>query len=104
MRFYSIIMIMMFTLITNTYASSYDREQVLELEEICLQAQSGILKGAKEKKINTCIEVDKLEEAYCHRFFKDYGGGKYKPANVRNKLRELPECIEAFNARKNMKR
>jgi len=104
MRFYTIIIIMMFTLTTNTFASSSDRERVLELEEICLQAQSEILEEAKEKKIKICIEVDKLEEAYCHRFFKGYGGGKYQPANLRNKLRELPECIEAFNARKNLKR
>ena len=104
MRFYTIIMIMMFTFATNTFASSSDRERVIELEETCLQAQNEILKEGKEKKINTCIEVDKLEEEYCHRFFKDYGGGKYQPANLRNKLRELPECIEAFNARKNLKR
>ena len=104
MRFYTIIMIMMFALTTNIFASSSDRERVIELEEICLQTQSEILEKPKEKKIKICIEVDKLEEEYCHRFFKDYGGGKYQPANLRNKLRELPECIEAFNARKNLKR
>lgn len=104
MRFYTIIMIMMFTFTTNIFASSSDREHVMELEEKCLQAKNEILKDEKERKINTCIEVDKLEEEYCHRFFKDYGGGKYQPANLRNKLRELPECIEAFSARKNLKR
>jgi len=104
MRFYTIIMIMMFTLTTNTIASSSDREHVMELEESCIQAKNEILGKVKEKKIKTCLEVDKLDEAYCHRFFKDYGGGKYQPANLRNILRELPECIEAFNARKNLKR
>ena len=94
----------MVTLTTNTFASSSDREHVLELEGKCRQAQNELLSGPKERKINACIEVDKLEEAYCHRFFKDFGAGNNAPATLRNKLRQLPECVEAFNARKNMDR
>ena len=104
MRFYTVLIMMMTIVTTNTYASSYTRDEVRELETLCTDAQNEFLKKPKEKKIKTCMEVDKLEEEYCRRFFKDFGAGNNAPANIRNKLRSLPECVEAFNARKNMKR
>lgn len=104
MKFYTVLIIMMTMFTTNTFASSSEKERVNELEEICLQAKNEILKEKRDRKIQTCIETDKLDEEYCHRFFKDFGAGNNAPANLRNKLRQLPECIEAFNARKNLKR
>ena len=106
MKFYTMIMFMMFTLTTTTFASSYERERehVQELENSCLQAQNKLLDVEREKKIKICIEVDKREEAYCRRYFEKYGVGNYAPADIRNKIRALPECVEAHDARKALNR
>ena len=76
----------------------------MNLDALCTQAKNEVLEEKIDSKVKTCIEVDKLEEAYCRRFFKDFGAGNNAPANLRNKLRSLPECVEAFNARKYMER
>jgi len=107
MKIYGImLMIITSTFSTNALSSDDESARIKELDDICLQVRTEKLKVVQEKKINTCINVDKKDEDYCRRYFKDYGWGSKTAAGTRNRrlFSQIPECIEAFDARKNRKR
>ena len=86
--------------------SDAEKARLRDLDDRCLQARTERLKVVQEQKIQTCIEVDKQDPDYCRRFFKDYGWGSVTASGTRNPrlFDEIPECIAAFNARKDRDR
>ena len=101
--------LILFMGITVTYAGiSKDEEdaRIKELDEICIQTRAELLKPVITAKVEDCVNNKNKERAYCERFFKDYGwGGMTGNGTSRNTrfFDQIPECIEAFEARKNRK-
>lgn len=107
MKSFGITIIALITTVTAYASSSEDeRERIKELDEICIQVRSEKIKEAQKEKIELCVNVDNLERAYCERYFKGYGWGSKTASGNRNVrlFDQIPECIEAFNARKNRER
>ena len=94
---------------TVTYAgTSKDREdaRIKELDDICTQTRTELLKPVIASKVENCVNNKNKERAYCERYYKDYGWGNITYGGHRNVglFDQIPECIEAFKARKNRKR
>lgn len=98
--------IFIFSITTYASSSDHERESIKKLDDICLEVRTEKLKVVQQEKIETCVNVDKKERSYCERYFKDYGWGSTTASGNRNArlFDQIPECIEAFNARKNIKR
>lgn len=74
-----------------------------ELEEICKKTRTEKLKVVQAKKIEECVNIKNKEREYCERYYRDYGWGNKtgKFSRSISLFEEIPECIDAFNARKN---
>ena len=96
--------------ISVTYArSSHDEEddRIKRLDAICIQTRTEMLKPIIASKVEDCVNNKNKERAYCERYYKDYGWGNMTGYGTRRNAQffdQIPECIEAFNARKNRKR
>ena len=102
-----VITLILLTATSLSYASAYDEEskRLKALDDKCIQVRTEKLKPVQQEKIELCVKNDKRDRAYCERYFKDYGWGSATALGRNPRLYDqIPECIEAFNARKNRKR
>ena len=79
-----------------------DEASVKELELRCEQAREAKLRPLRDAEIAKCKETPGRDPEYCERFFKDLGNAARLP-NGTTKPRlfdDLPECVAAFEARK----
>ena len=88
-------------------AAAADEAAVRALEQQCEVAREAKLKPLRDAEIKRCIEEQRREADYCHRYWSDYGNaqrlanGRYQP----RMFDDLPECVAAYKARRdfNMK-
>ena len=80
--------------------SAADRaEQQTTLDAACEQARERRLAPERERFVEECVaKKQKPDRASCERFYSDYGARSGKRAPL---YYDLPECIEAFEFRKN---
>jgi hypothetical protein len=67
------------------------------LDEACEVAREKKLAPLRQQNIETCVEKQKKERAYCERFYRDYGA---RSGNRPPLFTDIPECVEAFEYRK----
>ena len=77
-----------------TLAGNGDNQ--LQLDRECERAREEAMVPMREEAIAQCIGQGKKSEAECREYYKDYQGPPNRPALFYN----LPECEEAYRARK----
>ena len=93
-----------------TYAnSSQDKEdaRLKHLDNICNEARIELLKPVIASKVEDCVNKKNKDRDYCERYYSDYGWGNVTGYGRHRNARlfdQIPECIEAFDARKNRNR
>ena len=105
MRSLYLVIILVFPLSVQASSAKEERERIKKLDDRSLQVRTEKIKTVQQQKIETCVKVDKQDRAYCERFFRDYGWGSRTSSGNRNVrlFDQIPECVEAFEARKNRK-
>jgi hypothetical protein len=80
-----------------------DKESdVAALEEQCEVERQAMIKPLRDAEIAKCKADPRNDEAYCERYWKDYGNA-VRAVNGRMVPRmfdDLPVCVAAFKARK----
>lgn len=82
-------------------ANDDDREiRQQQLDNACEAARAELIAPLRKKAVAECVEK-KQDQAYCERFYRDYGerGASGRPA-----LYDIPECVQAFEYRKHQER
>jgi hypothetical protein len=75
------------------------RQRQAELDAACEEARERRLAPERERFIEECVAKEqKPDRAACERFYSDYGAQSGKRAPL---YYDLPECVEAFEFRKN---
>ena len=83
-----------------------DEAQVRKLEEQCESAREARLKPLRDAEIERCIEEQRNDPGYCQRYWSDLGNAVRLP-NGRVQPRmfdDLPECVAAQEARRQLNR
>lgn len=80
-------------------------ERVRALDQRCVEERRAALKPVQQQKIAECVAAGK-DPGYCQRFYKDYGWGTVAGGGRRTErfFDDLPVCLEAFEARKAIKK
>ena len=87
-------------------AAADDEATVRKLEQACEEAREARLKPMREAEIKRCIEEQYKDPGYCQRYWSDLGNavklpnGKFQP----RMFDDLPECLAAQEARRNLNR
>jgi hypothetical protein len=85
-------------------ATAEDEAAVRELEQRCEAVREAKLKPLRDAEIERCIEDQRREADYCHRYWSDYGNavrlpnGRFRP----RMFDDLPECVAAHKARRDL--
>jgi hypothetical protein len=100
-----IVMLLVTVAFSTAYAGSSqkERERIKKLDAACAQAKEKALKPYREAHIRACIDKDKLEPAYCKRYFETFQLDSLTDIETGETVyfNQLPECEAAFQARKN---
>ena len=74
-----------------------------DLDRACEEARAEKLEPEKRKKIEECKADKKNDPRWCEQFWADYGhGGKTGPKVRQRMFDDLPECVEAEKARRDV--
>ena len=106
MRKLRFLLIILFLPIFSVYgATEKEIKKVKDLDKACIDEKTKKLEKVQQKYITACIKKEKKDPEYCKRYYKDYGWGKTSGRFRTVRLfDDLPVCIEAFEARKALKR
>jgi hypothetical protein len=94
------------SMVPTVLGAADDEAAVRKLEQACEEAREARLKPMREAEIKRCIEEQNKDPAYCQRYWSDLGNaqklpnGRYQP----RKFDDLPECVAAQEARRNLSR
>ena len=73
------------------------------LNQACEDARAKKLEPAKRQKISECKADKKNDPKWCEDFWADYGhGGKTGPKVRQRMVDDLPECVKADKARRDV--
>ncbi len=73
-------------------------EKLKALDQACETARERRLAPLRAQHTDECVVKWKKERAYCERFYRGYGS---RLGNRAPLFYDLPECVTAFNYRKN---
>jgi hypothetical protein len=98
--FYTAVIVVPALLIGSTANADLSAQQA-EMDAACEQARERRLAPEREKYIAECIEKKQRQDrAACERFYSDYGAQSGNRAPL---YYDLPECVKAFEFRRNNK-
>lgn len=100
MKLYPIVMILICTMLASNALANNDEQEVRQkqLDDACAAAREEVLAPLRMVYVAECVEKWKKDQAYCERFYRDYGERTAvgRPAF----FYDLPECVQAFEYRK----
>jgi hypothetical protein len=81
-------------------ASHLSEEEVLAMEKTCQDLREAKLAPERAALIQQCVREGEGDSAGCTKMYSTYG--EYQPGAIRKvgKYNDLPECQEAYRARK----
>ena len=84
-------------------ASHLSEAEVIAMEEKCQELRKEKLGPEKEGYRLACIEAGEVDEATCAEQAAQYGEIKTGGVRMLGKYYDLPECVEAYRARKHFR-
>jgi hypothetical protein len=81
-------------------ASHLSEAEVMEMERRCDQLRQQKLAPEKAAVLKQCLDAGELDRAACQQKAAEYGEQQTAPLRRPGKYYDLPECQEAYQARK----
>jgi hypothetical protein len=97
-----VLIVITFLIGSLTLSIAFARSQA-ELDQACEAARAEKLAPLRQQKIKECKADSKNDPKWCEQYWSDYGdGGKNGPHVIQRMYDNLPECVKAEKARRDV--